>query len=80
MNFLQSIVEVMKGWGAVEWSFVATIVIELFVILFYNKGALKCQEKLLQYEVELKELKEQNERLQTVNDDLTQIFNERGDN
>ena len=45
----------MKGWGATEWSFVATILIELAVILFYNKGTMIAQSKLQSYEKEIKE-------------------------
>ena len=36
MEFIKTIIDIMKGWGATEWSFVATILIELAVILFYD--------------------------------------------
>lgn len=55
MEFIKSIIDIMKGWDATEWSFVATILIELAVILFYNKGALLAQSKFQDYEKEIKE-------------------------
>lgn len=55
MEFIKSIIDIMKGWGATEWFFVATILIELAVILFYNKGALLAQSKFQDYEKEIKE-------------------------
>ena len=55
MEFIKSIIDIMKGWGATEWSFVATILIELAVILFYNKGTMIAQSKLQSYEKEIKE-------------------------
>lgn len=50
MEFIKGIIDIMKGWGATEWSFVATILIELAVILFYNKGTMIAQSKLQSYE------------------------------
>lgn len=55
MEFIKSIIDIMKGWGVTEWSFVATILIELAVILFYNKGTMTAQSKLQSYEKEIKE-------------------------
>lgn len=54
MEFIKGIIDIMKGWGATEWSFVATILIELAVILFYNKGTMIAQSKLQSYEKEIK--------------------------
>ena len=55
----------MKGWGATEWSFVATILIELAVILFYNKGTMIAQSKLQSYEKEIK-AKEMKKKAKTM--------------
>ena len=54
MKFIKGIIDIMKGWGATEWAFVATILIELAVILFYNKGTMIAQSKLQSYEKEIK--------------------------
>ena len=54
MEFIKTIIEYIKGWGATEWSLAATVLIELAVILFYNKGTMIAQSKLQAYEKELK--------------------------
>lgn len=66
MSFLQELINQFKGWSTSEWSLFATCFIELAVILFYNKGALKCKEHLEQYESELKTANANCARLQEV--------------
>lgn len=66
MSFVNTIIEFMKGWGVTEWSLFATVLIELAVILLYNKGSLKCKERLEQYESELKTANANCARLQEV--------------
>lgn len=56
MSFLQELINQFKGWSTSEWSLFATCFIELAVILFYNKGTLKCKERLEQYESNSKRL------------------------
>ena len=66
MSFLQELINQFKGWSTSEWSLFATCLIELAVILFYNKGTLKCKERLEQYESELKTANGNCARLQEV--------------
>lgn len=66
MSFLQQIIDLFKGWGVCEWSMFATCLIELAVIIFYNKGVLKCKERLEMYERELKTANANCEHLQKV--------------
>ena len=73
MSFVNTIIEFMKGWGVTEWSLAATVLIELVVIIFFNKGILIAQSKLQAYEKELKD----------TSDELThykELFEERGEN
>lgn len=66
MSFLQELINQFKSWGTCEWSLFATVLIELAVILLYNKGSLKCKERLEQYESELKTANANCARLQEV--------------
>ena len=66
MSFLQELINQFKGWSTSEWSLFA-------VILFYNKGTLKCKERLEQYESELKTANANCARLQ-------EVLEERGEN
>lgn len=73
MSFVNTIIDYMKGWGVTEWSLVATVLIELAVILLFNKGALTAQSKLQAYE---KELKDKDD----VISHYQELFEERGEN
>ena len=66
MSFLQELINQFNSWGTCEWSLFATVLIELAVILLYNKGSLKCKERLEQYESELKTANANCARLQEV--------------
>lgn len=57
MNIINSIIDTFKGFDLTTWVFLFTCLIELGVILFYNRGVLKCKEKLEQYEDEIRQLK-----------------------
>lgn len=54
----EQIIDCIKNFGTIEWSLLITCFIELFVILFFNKGILICKEKLMSYEEELRVVKE----------------------
>ena len=73
MSFVNTIIDYLKGWGATEWSLVATVLIELAVILFFNKGILMAQSKLQAYE---KELKDKDD----VISHYQELFEKRGEN
>ena len=72
MSFINNIIETLKGWGFTEWILTGTVIVELYLILFYNKGALMCKDKLESYENELKDANEQLEHYK-------KLFDERGE-
>lgn len=46
----QQIIDSIKNFSVIEWSLTITCFVELAVILFYNKGAMLCKDKLSAYE------------------------------
>lgn len=53
----QQIIDSIKNFSVIEWSLTITCFVELAVILFYNKGAMLCKDKLSAYEDELRSAK-----------------------
>ena len=74
MELVNQFVEQIKNFGYVEWILVVTCFIELATIMLFNRGALKAQERIKQYELELKAVEgEKNALLDTIEN-----FDERG--
>lgn len=64
----QQIIYSIKNFSVIEWSLTITCFVELAVILFYNKGAMLCKDKLSAYEDELREAKKY---LEIANNQIT---------
>ena len=71
MQIFEQMINQIKNFGFIEWGFVVTIFLLLGVIAFYNKGTLKCKERLEQYEAELhdtnKKLEQAENKLYILN-------------
>lgn len=59
MSFFTNMFEYIKNFGPIEWSLIAIIAILLITLFAFNKAALMAQQKLVTYENELKEAKQQ---------------------
>lgn len=75
MSLFTNMFEYIKNFGAVEWVLIATIVILLITLLVFNKAALIAQQKLVTYENELKEAKQQLTQFQAK---YVQLINDFG--
>lgn len=59
MSFFTNMFEYIKNFGPIEWVLIALIVILLITLFAFNKAALIAQQKLITYENEIKEAKQQ---------------------
>lgn len=75
MSLFTNMFEYIKNFGAVEWVLIAVIVILLITLLAFNKAALIAQQKLVTYENELKEAKQQLTQFQAK---YVQLINDFG--
>ncbi len=75
MSLFTNMFEYIKNFGAIEWVLIALIVILLITLLAFNKAALIAQQKLVTYENELKEAKQQLNEFQAK---YVQLINDFG--
>lgn len=59
MSFFTNMFEYIKNFGPIEWVLIALIVILLITLFAFNKAASIAQQKLITYENEIKEAKQQ---------------------
>lgn len=59
MSIFTNMFEYIKNFGPIEWVLIALILILLITLFAFNKAALIAQQKLVTYENELKEAKQQ---------------------
>lgn len=75
MSIFTNMFESIKNFGPIEWSLIALIVILLITLLAFNKAVLIAQQKLVTYENELKEAKQQLNEFQAK---YVQLINDFG--
>lgn len=66
---MQTLIEQISNYGFFEWTLIATVLILLLVLYFFNKALLKCKDNIA-------ELSEQNHKLKAY---LTSHVNKEGD-
>lgn len=75
MSMFTNILEYIKNFGPLEWSLIAVVAILLITLFLFNKAALIAQRKLITYENELKEAKQQLTQFQAK---YVQLINDFG--
>lgn len=75
MSIFTNMFEYIKNFGSNEWVLIAVIAILLITLFAFNKAVLIAQQKLVTYENELKEAKQQLTQFQAK---YVQLINDFG--